>query len=115
EIFHIKARRKNGPRYDPNLSLAQRNAYENLLLLCRTCHKIIDGDERIYSVDLLTDIKGIQESQGGLELNAADRKAALLLVESLKKGNRSTATAKNGGIAVSIGGDNGRGRDSGCP
>ncbi len=106
EICHIKARRKKGPRYDPSFTLAQRNAYENLLLLCRTCHKLIDADEKTYSVNVLTDIKAAQDSQGGLELNPGDRKAVMLLSESLKNGKQSKTTAKNGGIAVSVGGDN---------
>ena len=38
EICHIKARRKNGPRYDATLSTTDRDSYANLLLLCRTCH-----------------------------------------------------------------------------
>ena len=106
EICHIKARRKNGPRYDPVLTLAQRNSYENLLLLCRTCHTLIDADKKTYTAELLGEIKSVQKAQGVMELNSKDRKAALLLIESLKKGNRSEASAKDGGIAVSIGGNN---------
>jgi len=106
EICHIKARRKNGPRYDPTLTLSQRNAYGNLLLLCRTCHKLIDSNRETYSVELLDDLKEMQESQGGMELNSGDRRSVALLIESLKQGNRSKASATSGGVALSIGGDN---------
>jgi len=106
EICHIRARRKKGPRFDSDLSLAERNAYENLLLLCRTCHRLIDSDEVKYSVELLSDIKVIQEKEGGLELNSSQRSDALLLVESLKPKRRTSASAKDDGIAVAIGGDN---------
>lgn len=106
EICHIRARRKNGPRFDSKLTAAQRNEYGNLLLLCRTCHKLVDGDEATFSVDLLTDIKDMQENQGGLELSASDRKAAMLLIESLKPKRRVSASAKDSGIAIAVGGDN---------
>jgi hypothetical protein len=106
EICHIRARRKNGPRFDPSLTLTQRDTYENLLLLCRTCHKLIDSNEKTYSVELLSDIKAIQDNSGGLELNSIDRKYALLLIEFLKTKRRSSASAKGDGVNVAIGGDN---------
>ncbi len=106
EICHIRARRKNGPRFDPNLTPAERNAYENLLLLCPTCHKLVDRNAATYSVDLLTDIKTVQENEGGLELSPSDRRAAMLLIESLKPKSRAKASARGNGVAIAVGGDN---------
>jgi len=106
EICHIRARRKRGPRFDSRLSLAERNAYENLLLLCRTCHRLIDSDDTKYSVGLLSDIKTMQEKEGGMELSSAERHAALLLLENLKPKRATSGTASDGGIVVAIGGDN---------
>jgi hypothetical protein len=53
EICHIRARRKGGARYDPALSPAQRDEFENLILLCSTCHKLVDSSPREYSVAFL--------------------------------------------------------------
>ena len=55
ELAHIKAFSDNGPRADKSLSISARNANENLLVLCPTCHdkkkkKIAEG---IYTVEWL--------------------------------------------------------------
>lgn len=42
EIAHIFAASDDGPRPDPNLSEADRGSYKNLILLCPSCHTIID-------------------------------------------------------------------------
>ncbi len=44
EIVHIKAAEKNGPRYDINQAEEERYGFNNLLLLCRRHHKIIDSE-----------------------------------------------------------------------
>jgi hypothetical protein len=82
EICHIRARRKNGPRYDPSLTLKQRNDFSNLILLCGTCHKRVDASPAIFTAELLTDLKAIQSK------------------------TKTTATVSGSGVAVSIGRDN---------
>lgn len=77
EICHIKARRATGARYDSNQSDEQRNAYENLVLMCPTHHKIIDDDEESYTVERLQKIKVNQEKK-------AANKSGLIL-EKLEK------------------------------
>lgn len=42
EIAHICGERKLAARYDPTLSVKERNSHENLMLLCPTHHKLID-------------------------------------------------------------------------
>jgi hypothetical protein len=42
EMAHIVAASDDGPRADTSLSEAERGAYENLILLCPTCHTRID-------------------------------------------------------------------------
>ena len=55
EICHIEAASPDGPRYNPNQSDDQRRDFNNLILLCESCHKIIDNkvNESVYSVELL--------------------------------------------------------------
>ena len=43
EICHIRASKAGGERYDPEQSDAERHGYENLILLCRRHHKLIDS------------------------------------------------------------------------
>jgi hypothetical protein len=42
EMAHVFAANNQGPRAQPKLSEAERGAFENLILLCPTCHTIID-------------------------------------------------------------------------
>jgi hypothetical protein len=79
EICHIKARSKKWPRYDETQTDEQRHAYENLILLCRNHHKIVDAEPEKYTVELLKEIKQMQEKHGGVELTQDD----VLLVRKL--------------------------------
>jgi len=45
EICHIKGKSPNGPRYDKNQSKRERDAYENLLLMCDAHNKVVDHEE----------------------------------------------------------------------
>lgn len=55
QISHIRAAKKNGPRYDENMTDDDRRAFRNLLLLCTFHHQLVDkkptGDS--YSVEEL--------------------------------------------------------------
>lgn len=42
EMAHIVAAADDGPRARPRLSKEERGAYANLILLCPTCHTIVD-------------------------------------------------------------------------
>ena len=86
--------------------LKQRNDYPNLLLLCKTCHTIIDNDEATYTIEYLTEIKSRQDREGGVEMNSALRTLAETLIAACKPKRRATASAKDSGMAVAVGGDN---------
>lgn len=53
EICHIEAAEENWPRYNRNSDDEYRRSFQNLILLCQTCHKKIDSDENLYPVSLL--------------------------------------------------------------
>lgn len=51
EIAHIVAHGDHGPRSDPALQRADRDKYENLILLCPNDHTIVDKQDSTYTVD----------------------------------------------------------------
>lgn len=57
EECHIIAREANGPRGDSPLPLEQRDAGNNLILLCRNHHKEIDDQPNTFTVEGLREIK----------------------------------------------------------
>ncbi|MEU8974729.1 hypothetical protein AB0D11_36650 [Streptomyces monashensis] len=53
----------HGPRADPTLPIEARNAASNLLLLCSSCHDIVDKDNgKAYTVEELTGLKAKHET-----------------------------------------------------
>ena len=57
EEAHIVARKEDGPRGISNLVYEERDKYDNLILLCRKHHKIIDEQPKYYTVENLRLIK----------------------------------------------------------
>ena len=57
EVAHIVGETEAASRGVSGLSLAERNEAENLLLLCREDHKIVDDDPNTYPVDCLHQLK----------------------------------------------------------
>lgn len=55
EICHIEAASSDGPRFNPKQTNEERRSFDNLILLCESCHKIIDNkaNEKDYPVELL--------------------------------------------------------------
>jgi len=54
---HIVARAEDGPRGDSDLSPEQRDRYDNLILLCKVHHKLVDDQPNIYTVERLKEMK----------------------------------------------------------
>ena len=61
EMCHIIAEADNGPRGDSSFPMDKRNVYENLILMCRNHHRIIDSQTNTYSIDLLRKMKSDHE------------------------------------------------------
>lgn len=57
EVAHMVAEKISGPRGDSALVEEERNSYENLLLLCKDHHKLVDDNPREYSVARLKKMK----------------------------------------------------------
>ena len=62
DVCHIKARSPGGPRFDPTYPEEFRDSYDNLILLCRIDHKIVDDHEDTYTVDKLREMKATHEA-----------------------------------------------------
>ena len=63
QTAHNVALSDHGPRADPILPSEARNAVSNLLLLCSTCHDIVDkNDGKAYSVAELSGLKAEHET-----------------------------------------------------
>lgn len=75
---HITAASPGGPRFDANLSSTERKSPENGIWLCQNCGKMIDSDDKRFSVALLKEWKKLSEQ------------AALLDVENRLPANEET-------------------------
>ncbi len=64
-ICHIEAASPEGPRYNILMTDEDRRHFDNLFLLCDSCHKIIDNkaNEDKYHTSLLKDWKNNHESK----------------------------------------------------
>lgn len=57
EMAHVIGASACGPRPNPTLTPLERGKYENLLLLCPTCHTIVDKAEEMFPDGLLIEWK----------------------------------------------------------
>lgn len=63
EAAHIAAHSGGGPRYDKSMSPDERRAFENLILLCATCHTLVDKDPQTYTRAKLVKWKADREKR----------------------------------------------------
>lgn len=61
QMAHIKGEKEGSARYDAGLPIAERNLYDNLILVCPSCHKVIDDQPNSYTVEKLHEIKNQHE------------------------------------------------------
>jgi hypothetical protein len=62
-ICHIRGKRPGSARYDPSMTDIERNAFDNLILMCPIHHDVVDDDEASYTVERLTQIKADHEKK----------------------------------------------------
>lgn len=56
-MAHIIGRKEDGPRGDEDLPVSQRDEFENIILLCPTCHTLIDKNPELYPVAVIKEWK----------------------------------------------------------
>jgi hypothetical protein len=57
EVCHIKGEKVGSARHDDNQPEDERHGYENLVLMCRKHHRVIDSEEESYPVEKLIVMK----------------------------------------------------------
>jgi len=60
-MAHIVGEKPGSARYDAEMPLKEKNSYENLIMVCGSCHKKIDGQPNTYTVEKLHEIKDHHE------------------------------------------------------
>lgn len=63
EVAHIVAASEEGPRGSEQIEEPELVAFENLMLLCPTCHLIVDRAPEVFTVDALRSWKESHESR----------------------------------------------------
>jgi hypothetical protein len=63
EICHIHADTREGPRFNRDQTDAERQGFDNLILMCANHHRVIDDDDVSYSPERLRQLKHQQESR----------------------------------------------------
>lgn len=53
ELSHMIGQSKKGPRGESDLDSTERDAYENIILLCPNCHTMIDKNPSQFPVEML--------------------------------------------------------------
>jgi hypothetical protein len=71
---HIVAQNVGGPRYDEEFPEDQIDEYYNIILLCKSDHKMVDDQYQTYSTDLLRLIKQNHENWVLERLKPNDKK-----------------------------------------
>ncbi len=81
-MCHIKGKRPGTARYDASQSDEERNAFENLLLMCPIHHDVVDSDLESYTVGRLQRIRAEHEALNVAGSEVSDD-AALQLLASI--------------------------------
>ena len=85
EICHIRAKNPGGPRYDAEQPDSEAHEFDNLILLCRHHHRVIDSEPDIYSVDALSEMKAAHEGSAGRTEKVEDLFFAKILINDSRK------------------------------
>jgi hypothetical protein len=88
-ICHIRARQAGGPRYDPAQSPGERNAFENLILMCPVHHDVIDSDTTRYTIEYLIRMKNESEQASDIGSQYLESAAGMLLAFFLSNSNQT--------------------------
>jgi len=57
EMAHIRGNKPGAARYDVSMTQKERDSADNIILLCPTCHKKVDDQPGVYTVEKLTQTK----------------------------------------------------------
>lgn len=95
QVAHIEADSPGGPRYNQDQTNAKRNAIENLMLVCPTCHKEIDSNAEGFSVGYLQSRKKSYEESVKAAVDAIGPVCADIVALAMTVGsNKMTISEK---------------------
>lgn len=104
EICHIRARNEGGARFDTSLTEAERHSFENLMLLCRNHHRIVDARNAEHTVEMLLDIKARHERRHARTETSRDNISARNLLRAASPievhGNNGTVVIGGEGAVI---------------
>lgn len=63
EVAHIIAAGRLGPRADAGASESQLTSVDNLVLLCPTCHTIVDRASEVFTLEVIREWKMLHEGR----------------------------------------------------
>jgi hypothetical protein len=94
EECHIISRKPNGPRCHKILQPREYDQFENLLLLCRVHHKLVDDQENTYTIEYLTEIKRMHEKwvSASLSSNSQNENASFAILPRILTGKQLMAS-----------------------
>ena len=81
EAAHIRAARHGEARYIASMTDEERGHIGNGIWVCRPCHKTIDSDENLYTIEIVQALKDRHEAwilDGKPNLENARKKARIL-------------------------------------
>ena len=93
---HVVAREPDGPRGQSELPLDRRDEYDNLILLCKVHHKLVDDQPNRYTVDWLLPLKQAHEAWVHTVLSSPEGQTqsdGLALLDRIRSGKHLVATA----------------------
>jgi hypothetical protein len=90
EMCHIKGAKPGAARYDLMQTEHERNAFENLIVLCATHHTLVDKDPNTYKVKDLREMKFVHERRQLPKFEISDALATKI------------AMGMGGGVAVGM-------------
>lgn len=61
ELAHIIGQKEKGPRGNNPLPLDERDEFENIILLCPTCHTIVDKNPELFPNETIKQWKSNHE------------------------------------------------------
>jgi hypothetical protein len=100
DIAHIRGEKPGAPRFDASMTDAERNAFDNLILLCPNHHRLIDGLEpEQHTVEMLHEMKQRHDSRSEpwATEDELDRYASLAVNPSAPQGQALPPTVQTGG------------------
>lgn len=91
DICHILPHGQKGPRADATKARKARNLSKNLLVLCKSCHKVVDDDPATFTTSRLLELKAAHIAWLQHRLVSAIGRVSFAELEAVTRGLLATA------------------------